>query len=66
MVDLNTLNLNSIFNLLSVLSANPYEGKQINLLSSDVAADRRAHSISELLNIKAMEFILDEENGLSC
>lgn len=35
----NALNLNSNCNLLSAFSAHPYEGKQINLSSSDIEAD---------------------------
>lgn len=50
----NALNLNSNSNLLSVLSARPYEGKEINLSSSDIEADSwRLMSLTGLFNLAA-------------
>lgn len=54
----NALNLNSNSNLLSVLSAHPYEEKQINLSSSDIEADSwrlmsLPRSVTGLFNLAA-------------
>lgn len=58
----NTLNLNSNSNLLSVLSAHPCEGKQINLSSSDTEADSwrlmsLSRSVTGLFNQRPLEFV---------